>query len=363
MPIKLIKPVKQLFDNSWKNSNQQESPFLTNEFFKALEESHVIGEKTGWDPLMFHNENSKLFTFSKSHSYGEYIFDWDWANAYERHGHNYYPKLTSMIPFTSVTTKHFLGKCSKELMDSYEYFYKEGDYSSSHFLFLDQSEIDFFKSYDYLIRDSFQYHFINERYESFDYFLSQLKSRKAKQIKKERAFPAEFSFHEYSGENLTLDHAQRMYQFYLTTVTKKGAVAYLNEDFFKIIFSSLKKQIFYVEARFKDKLIAGSLYFFSSDKLFGRYWGAIENHPNLHFELCYYRGIELAIKNKLKIFEAGAQGEHKIARGFRPVKTFSAHKMKNSNFHDAIKKYISDERIQIDSILPELSKGLPFKKD
>lgn len=358
MPIAAI---KQFIDQSWKKIGKGESPFLSYEFFKALEESHVIGVNSGWEPFVIQNEKSMLYTFKKSHSYGEYIFDWDWAQAYERHGHNYYPKLTSMIPFTSVTTKHFIGEYSKEIMDSYENFYKEGIYSSSHFLFLDRSEIDFFKSYDYLIRDSFQYHFINEQYESFDSFLSKLKSKKAKQIKKERTFSAEFSFHEYSGENLTLEHAKRMFQFYSATIAKKGAMAYLNEEFFKLIFASLKHQIFYVEAHLKDVPIAGSLYFFNSEKLFGRYWGAIDDHSNLHFELCYYRGIEFTIKNNFQVFEAGAQGEHKIARGFRPVKTFSAHKMKNPSFHEAIKKYINNERIQIDSILPELSKGLPFK--
>jgi uncharacterized protein len=355
-------PIRQLNESSWQSLRTDHIPFLSYEFFKALNDCKVIGESSGWEPIYFQKENSLLFSFIKTHSYGEYIFDWDWARAYERHGFSYYPKLTSMIPFTSVTTKHFIGECSSTLMKSYEKFYLEGPYSSSHFLFLDHSEIEFFKSFNYMIRDSFQYHFFNQNYEVFDDFLGKLKPKKGKQIRKERNFDDSFSFHRYTGKDLCEIHASQMYQFYLSTISSKGSISYLNEDFFKEIFKALKDQILYVEACRNAVPIAGALYFFSSKRLYGRYWGAVENHANLHFELCYYQGIEFLLEKKLEVFEAGAQGEHKIPRGFRPVKTYSAHKIKDPSFSKAIQTYIDNERQEIDRLLPELSKMLPFKE-
>jgi predicted N-acyltransferase len=357
-----VRIVNELKDSGLDKIDGFGSPFLSYEFFNSLVESGSIGKGSGWNPFYINDPGvSTLFTFIKEHSYGEYIFDWDWANFYHKYNISYYPKLTSMIPFTSATTPHFLGERSKEVMDTYEKFYNANDFSSSHFLFLSKDEIEFFRSYNYIIRDSFQYHFSNDNYSSFEDFLSVLKSKKAKQIKKERNFTENISFNKYTGDEITTDHAAEMYEFYLSTIGNKNAIAYLTKDFFIKIFESLRKNIYFVQAKKGNISIAGALYFYSNDTLYGRYWGAIEDISNLHFELCYYQGIDICIEKGISVFEAGAQGEHKISRGFRPVKTYSAHKFKQPEFHQAIEKYIEDERVGVEAIMTQLSERLPFK--
>jgi predicted N-acyltransferase len=358
-----IKITPHIDNDQWNSIPKSDSPFLGQGFFEALTESGSIGGESGWQPLYIHNEEDKgiLYSFIKNHSYGEYIFDWDWANGFAQNGLDYYPKLTSMIPLTSATTDHFLGNRSQELMEKYEEFYNSNPFSSSHFLFLQRSEIEFFKSFGYIIRDSFQYHFFNKSYTSFEHFLEHLKSRKAKQIRKERKFKDGVEFNRITGQDLTPAHAKEMYQFYLSTIDLKQAISYLKEDFFTLVFEKCKEDILYVQATHMGNPIAGALYFFSSEVLYGRYWGANFDVPNLHFELCYYQGIEFCIENQIKIFEAGAQGEHKISRGFEPTLTYSAHKIKHVEFHKAIENYILNERKQIKDTFPILCERLPFK--
>ena len=368
--MRSIKPhtsIASISESLWRRAAETASPFHKYEFFHALEASQSIGKSSGWQPLYFVDEEVEtiMFTFVKNHSYGEYIFDWQWANAYHENSIPYYPKLTSMIPFTPVTSAHFISRdtnlnSNHLLMKSYEELYRQNDLSSSHFLFIHPSEHDFFEQYNYLIRESMQYHFTNDGYLDFEHFLNQLKGRKAKQIRKERMLQDVF-VQSYTGDQLTQEHAERMYQFYCQTIEDKNAIAYLKKDFFLIIFETMKQNILYVEATQNDEAAAGSLFFYDSTKLYGRYWGSNKTIFNLHFELCYYRGIEFCIEKKLKTFEAGAQGEHKIPRGFRPLKTFSAHKLKNSLFHNGIGNYILEEKKQLDLLMIELSKLLPFK--
>jgi predicted N-acyltransferase len=355
------KLTNQLNDSGWDKMDPLGFPFLSFDFFKTLEESKSIGEGTGWNPIYISDADSLIYTFVKEHSYGEYIFDWDWANFYHEHNIQYYPKLTSMIPFTSVTTPHSLGKLSQSCMQRYEKFYEDNHFSSSHFLFLTESELDFYRSFNYIIRDSFQYHFTNKDYTCFDGFLSDLKNKKAKQIRKERIFDDNIKLNQFTGNSLSSEHAEQMYKFYLSTIENKNAISYLTKGFFIEIFSRLKDNIYYVQASKDEKPIAGALYFYGPDRLYGRYWGATENITNLHFELCFYQGIEICIKEGLPVFEAGAQGEHKISRGFRPVKTYSAHKFKHPEFSNAIEKYIEGERENIQAVMSQLTERLPFK--
>lgn len=359
----MIKVSKSIQDSNWGQiKKEEESIFLSTCFFNLLEESKSIGEETGWVPLLFSKEKSScLFTFIKGHSYGEYIFDWDWANFYHSYNVPYYPKLTSMIPFTSVTTSHFKGMESQCLMNEYEQFYLKNNLSSSHFLFIKKEEIAFFETNNYLIRDSFQYHFYNKNYVSFNEYITDLKSKKAKQILKERDSLKGIQINKITGEKLTLEHAQEMYGFYLKTIESKNAIAYLSRDFFIGAFDNLKMNLLYVQAKSESEVLAGALYFYDKNRLYGRYWGADKSIPNLHFELCLYQGIEFCIEKKIDVFEAGAQGEHKISRGFRPTKTYSAHKFKHPQFHNAIAKYIEDERESIDLLISNFSKKLPFK--
>ncbi len=352
----------------WDKAAANKSPFLQYDFFYALEKSQSIGAGSGWLPLYFidESENSIFYSFVKSHSYGEYIFDWQWANAYKENGVEYYPKLTSMIPFTPITTTHFLMPDFKQdsalnLLNSYHDFYKTYQFSSSHLLFLNEGEIPFLKNQGYLIRESMQYHFINNGFNNFEDYLQKMKGRKAKQVRKERIFP-DLEIHQFTGNDLTPMHAETMYQFYLSTIDQKNAIDYLKKDFFLLVFDTMKENILYVQASNGTEAIAGSLFFYDSDKLYGRYWGSHVEVENLHFELCYYQGIEFCIQKKLNVFEAGAQGEHKISRGFRPTKTYSAHQLKNEQFHMGISRYIAEEKVVLEESIKELSLQLPFKE-
>lgn len=329
-------------------------------FWKVLEDSGSINETRGMSKIEFKTSDASLVTFSKTHSYGEYIFDWSWADAYAKSGLPYYPKLTSMTPFTPATAPHFMG-----LQSQWDDLLKQHDealrnHSSAHFLFTTKDEQTFLGNHGYLLRDSFQYHFFNEDFKNFGDFLTKLKSKKAKNIRQERAHP-ELKIERLTGELLTTEHAQEMYQFYLMTLEEKRAIPYLTADFFKLLFERLPQNTLYVRATKENELTAGALFYYDEEKIYGRYWGAKTFIPHLHFELCYYQGIDFCIERGLKVFEAGAQGEHKIARGFRPVLTTSAHQINHPGFRTAIANYIQAERLQVAQAMDELSKLLPFR--
>ena len=334
------------------------------EFFLSLEESGSIGEESGWIPVIIASEDIGLiYTFVKTHSYGEFIFDWQWANAFERHGIPYYPKLTSMAPLTPVNTNHFIMRSFSEekavlLLTALEDWYEKHQLSSLHFLFMNEEERPFFAKRGYLERETFQYHYTN-KYQNFEDFLSDLKTKKAKNLRSERIF-SDVLFSQFSGSSLLPEHADRMYEFYLATIDKKDGQAYLTQDFFKIIFEKMKDNILYVEAS-RGQPIAGSMFYFDEKRLLGRYYGALEEVSNLHFELCYYQGMDFCFKNSIPLFEAGAQGEHKIPRGFRPIKIYSAHKIKHQAFESAIANFLKSEKLQTEEIIAELSGRLPFK--
>ncbi len=353
----------------WDKLKSPYNPFLNHEFITSLTESGCIGADKGQLPHYFYHEKNMgiLYSFNKGHSYGEYIFDWAWADAHEKHGITYYPKLTSMVPFTPVTTSHFImphfdEDVANELLEQYENFYLQHNFSSSHFLFLPPEEIAFFRKHNYIIRESLQYHFFNEDYEDFDAFLLTLQGRKAKNIRKERQHQ-NLKITQYTKDELNEDQAQRMYHFYISTIENKNSFEYLNEKFFKMIFHTMKNNILYVEASYEDRSVAGSLFFYDEKTLYGRYWGSHIQIENLHFELCYYQGIDFCLKNKLKLFEAGAQGEHKIARGFRPTRIYSAHKLKHQGFHSAVAQFILREKEEIGMLIEELYRKLPFKSE
>lgn len=349
----------------WDKHQPESNPFLNYEFMDALIKSQSVKTETGWTPAFLKNDHGILMSFIKTHSYGEYIFDWGWADAYSKHRLAYYPKLTSVLPFTPVTTQHFLMKTFNEeyaniLLKEHIQSYVNSSVSSTHFLFLSPHEIPIFKKQDFLIRESIQYHFFNPGYKSFEDFLGHLKSKKAKNIRHERNFE-NLSIKKFTGQELTQEHAKRMYQFYISTIANKNSYDYLNEEFFKLIFSNLSKNILYIEAYINEIPVAGSLFFYDHEKLYGRYWGSNIYIDNLHFELCYYQGIDFCIEKKISVFEAGAQGEHKIARGFRPIRTYSAHKIKHPAFSVAISQFIETEKIHVNASIEKLSKYLPFK--
>ncbi len=341
------------------------NPFIQSEFFEALTKSRSVCPETGWEPMEWNHDELKLYGYVKSHSYGEYIFDWSWAEAYERVGLPYYPKFVSMVPFSPVTTPHFTGSQfdsikALSLHSSFNDFYQKTNLTSAHFLFLPEEEVEFFRSQKYLMRETIQYHFTNDGHADFESFLGGLKGKRAKTIRQERKIPV--TIRRFTGSELTSEHAVRMYAYYISTIEHKNSFDYLNSAFFQILFQSLSKNILFVEAYEGEQPIAGSLFLYDEEMLYGRYWGSHKFVEFLHFELCYYQGIDFCLEKKLRGFEAGAQGEHKIARGFRPVVIHSAHKLKEPTFHRAVGDFVEREKIVNRMNREKLSELLPFKK-
>ncbi len=329
-------------------------------FWKVLQDSGSTDHTRGMQLHTFTSGDARLNTFSKTHSYGEYIFDWAWAQGFERSGLPYYPKLTSMVPFTPATAPHFWGSTQEwpRLLAQHDELLKH--HSSAHFLFTTPEEQRFLGENGHLLRDSFQYHFINEGDADFTQFLARLKAKKAKHIRREREFPG-LTIERLTRSQLTQDHAREMHGFYRSTLEEKQAIAYLTPAFFELLFTTLPENVLYARARDGDRLIAGALFYYDTQRLYGRYWGAHAHVPNLHFELCYYQGIDFCLEKRLAVFEAGAQGEHKIQRGFRPVLTTSAHKINHPGFAKAIEGFIAKEKEGVRETMAELSQLLPFR--
>ncbi|WP_372655145.1 GNAT family N-acetyltransferase [Halobacteriovorax sp.] len=367
MQVKIYSSIDNIKESDWNQLIHPDDIFNKYHFHRALEVSECIGlERSQVPHYITVSEDSVLraacVVYIKDHSYGEYIFDWAWADLYSRYGEDYYPKLIAQNPFTPATNRTFLYTDSKyipELMSELQKLSESLGVSSKHLLFLDAKELPLLP-FEYKTRASFQYHWKNKGYKDFEDFLTHLKSRKAKQIRKERK--TDLEIREIPADKLT-KYSATFFELYISTISKKNSYAYLNYEFFNYIFTHMKSSIRLIGAFHEEKLIAASLYFIGEKKLYGRYWGAREEFRNLHFELCYYQGIDMAIANKLDTFEAGAQGEHKISRGFEPTKTYSAHVIFDERFRAPIYNFISEEENQIDNLLPELSKRLPFKAD
>lgn len=365
MQVEIFSSIDHIKESEWNQLIHPNDIFNSYHFHKALEISKCIGKERGQVPhYITISKNGELkaacVVYQKDHSYGEYIFDWAWADLYQRYGRNYYPKLTAQNPFTPATNRTFLFKEEEyleKIILEVEILATAINSSSNHFLFLEENETGILPK-NYKLRTSFQYHWKNYSYQNFESFLSRMKSRKAKQIRKERK--TNLTIREVPPESLK-DYAQVFYSLYTSTIQKKHSHAYLNLDFFEYIFTHLTASINLIVAYDNNSLVAASLFFVGRDKLYGRYWGAVEEYNNLHFELCYYQGIETCIREGIATFEAGAQGEHKIPRGFEPTKTYSAHKIYDNNFRSPIYNFIDEECRQIDELLPELAKKLPFK--
>ena len=371
---RVFNSVDQIGEVSWRRLEPPNFPFASYKYLNALEKTSCVGVDTGWQPYYFTCWKDTLLegailTYLKTDSYGEYIFDFAWANAYHQNKVSYYPKLLAAIPFTPATGPKILlsTKGSDEvtlcLLEAIETFSKENHLSSVHALFLEKDELPSFEKAHYKIRHSYQFHWQNNDYKNFQSFLSDLKSKRRKEIIRERnqVAKAGLKISVLTGAQLTENHADVMYRFYLDTIHKMGGQAYLNKAFFKDVFENMRDQIVLVLAQnSQDQFVAGALNFNSQEKLFGRYWGCLTDYKALHFELCYYQTIEFAIAQKIKIFEAGAQGEHKFQRGFLPALTYSAHKIADPRFRDAISNFIDDEKKQIDLLFGEYLTHNPF---
>jgi predicted N-acyltransferase len=343
-------------------------PFLSHAFLSALEDSSSVGRGTGWTPapILIEDEGSHLIAaapaYLKTHSQGEYVFDHGWADAWERAGGQYYPKLQIAVPFTPVPGPRLLGSRPQQLLAAAEAVTIQNDISSAHITFIDEAGAAEAERRGWLIRHGIQYHWCNRGYGSFDDFLAALSSRKRKTIRKERAAATEaLEIRTLRGSEIGAAEWDAMWAFYQDTGSRKWGRPYLKRDFFDLIGERMGDQVLLFLAYRNGLPIAGALNFVGSDSLYGRYWGTIDELPFLHFELCYYRAIEWAIEHGLGSVQAGAQGEHKVARGYDPVITRSAHFIPNRSFREAVADFLETERAAIASEAEWLRRNLPYR--
>ncbi|MBM7066012.1 GNAT family N-acetyltransferase [Actibacterium sp. 188UL27-1] len=350
-------------------------PFTTHRFLKALEDSRSVGVGTGWQPSYIVARQGDLIIaaaplFAKNHSQGEYIFDHSWAHAYERAGGRYYPKLQVAVPFTPATGRRFLCRPGHEetgmaaLTQGAVQVAAQNQISSLHITFCTEAEAEAGAQMGLMHRRSQQFHWENPGYEDFDGFLASLSSRKRKNIRKERATAQAFGGQliRLTGDQIEPQHWDAFWRFYQDTGARKWGTPYLTRAFFDRAQETLRDDMLLVLAERDGAYVAGALNFIGRETLFGRYWGAIEDHPCLHFEVCYYQAIDYAITHGLRRVEAGAQGEHKLARGYLPVSVHSLHWVGDPGFRDAISEFLQAEACAVDQEIEILTSYGPFKK-
>jgi len=369
---------KKSWDKCANPKSRDFNPFIGYEFLKALELSGSINGESGWlssyITLLDNNNNLKgcIPSYIKNNSMGEYVFDYSWAEAYARIGGSYYPKIQISIPFTPATTQKLLtvnndldNKIKADLVSGICDVTKNLDCSSAHITFISETETKFLKDLGWLIRTDQQFHWNNYHYRDFQDFLDALSSRKRKNIKKERsnALKNSVNIEILHHKDIKTSHWDHFFNFYINTSMRKWGHSYLTREFFAMIGDNMSENILLVMAKRKNKYIAGALNFIGNNILYGRNWGAVEDHKYLHFEVCYYQAIEYAIKNNLKRVEAGAQGPHKIARGYEPQITHSAHWIRDLNLSNAVSEYLKDERKFIQENINILGSYTPFKKN
>ena len=374
-----IRPVQSIGDihpQDWNGFVGPYNPFLQHEFLLALEESGCTTAATGWQPahLAFYLDNQLAGVapaYLKTHSMGEYVFDWAWADAYQRYGMDYYPKLLIAIPFTpcqgprllfSETLRQWMTPA--RIHDALDAITTRLGAHSWHLLFPDRQDQALLDRSDQLHRIGCQFHWHNHDYNTFEDFLARLTSRKRKSIRKERRQVADqgISFRHFSGDDIPDNVLAAFHVFYQATYLKRGQRPYLNKAFFRLLKDHQAEQLHLVMAVIGGEMIAGALFLTGEDTLYGRYWGCLEEFDHLHFETCYYQGIELAIRLGLARFDAGAQGEHKLVRGFEPVITHSWHGVMHPGFRDAIERFTSEEAEHVMAYTEDALRALPFRQ-
>ncbi|WP_165855602.1 GNAT family N-acetyltransferase [Marinobacter sp. JSM 1782161] len=377
LTIEPVASVDAIAPGDWDRLSGTGNPFLRHHFFAALEHSGCTTATTGWEPahLLIRLDgqlHGLIPAFRKTHSMGEYVFDWGWADAYARYGVDYYPKLLMAVPFTPSQGHRLL--LSPTLRDRL----KPGDLNplldeaarelgchSWHLLFPNSADQRLLEAPNRLHRLGCQFHWFNRDYRSFDDFLAQLTSRKRKSIRKERRQIAEqgIAFDHYPGHALPNSVLDAFHVFYQATYLKRGQRPYLNRDFFQHLRDSQPEQLHVIMARLDERMIAGALFLHGEDTLYGRYWGCLEEYDHLHFETCYYQGIELAIERGLRCFDAGAQGEHKLVRGFEPQLTHSWHWVAHPGFAEAIADFCEEEAMDVRGYRDAALEALPYRQE
>tara|TARA_Y100001960_G_C14723349_1_gene853667 strand:- start:116 stop:1300 length:1185 start_codon:yes stop_codon:yes gene_type:complete len=375
--IRATSSIASIDATEWDACAGDTNPFLCHAFLKALEDSGSVRVETGWLPyhVVVEGVDGRIRgaapLYVKSHSQGEYMFDYGWADAFERAGGQYYPKLQLAVPFTPVTGPRLLARNDRELVMNRELVLagcvevaSQLEVSSLHITFLTEHEWKQCGESGLLKRTGEQFHWLNNGYATFDEFLSDLTSRKRKQIRRERREIQEntdLDIQVFTGEDLKEEHWDAFFGFYIDTSNRKWGRPYLNRQFFSLIGETMADRIALVLAMRNGNYIAGALNFIGSDALYGRNWGCSEDHRFLHFEACYYQAIQFAIERGLERVEAGAQGTHKLARGYLPVHTYSVHWIREVKFREAIERYLAHERQQVDQDITYLSTHSPFR--
>jgi len=377
MEVKQINSMTQVNCANWNRLTGDAYPFLHHEFLLALEQSGSVSEQTGWSPshlLVMDEDELVAFMplYLKQHSWGEYVFDHQWAQAYQQQGIDYYPKWLTAIPLTPCQGPRIVIKAAIDplevthtLLIFIKQLSEQRGISSWHCLFPVPQQVELLRSLGLSIREGVQFHWINQGYRDFNDFLQTLSASKRKMLKRERRRVSEqgICLLRIAGPDVSDLQWQVFFQFYKMTYLKRGSQPYLNLAFFQQIAATMGEQLLLVLAVKDDNYIAAALSFVGADTLFGRYWGCYEEYNGLHFEACYYQGLDYCIEQGLKRFDSGAQGEHKISRGFEPITTYSAHWLKDDRFAIAIEHFLAREQKAVRLYKQDAASYLPFKQE
>jgi predicted N-acyltransferase len=376
--VRVLSRIGDVDEAAWDACAGDDDPFLSHAFLRALEDSGSATLEQGWQPqhLAVHDRHGNVTAvaplYLKLHSYGEYVFDWSWASAYQRAGGSYYPKLQCCVPFTPVTGRRLLVKpgepeeaLQRVLLSGMLAVGREHDVSSLHITFPTEAEWALCGGVGLLRRVGIQYHWQNRGYRSYDDFLAALLSRKRKALKKERrrAADAGATIRVLRGDDIKPQHWDRFYRFYCSTIDRKWGSPYLTSDFFHAIGEKLGQRVVLVVGEEDGRLVAAALHLLGRRALYGRYWGCEGERAYLHFETCYHRAIELAIELGLERVEAGAQGAHKMLRGYLPARTYSAHHIVDPGLGRAVERFLGEERPAIEREMGAMLQDSPFSAD
>lgn len=368
--------ISEIDREAWHSLSGSGYPFLRHEFLQAAEETRCVSPDTGWTPRHLTLSDQRglraaLLLYEKSHSWGEFVFDWAWANAYEQAGLNYYPKLVSAVPFTPATSPRLLlrdasdTEAAQATLDAAMALARDGEYSSLHFLFPTAAEADWLAGNDFMLRKDCQFHWHNRQYRSFDEFLATFTATKRKKARRDRRRVAEngITFRRVRGAEVDNTSLAVIYELISNTFLRRGSLPYFSQAFFASINQQLCDEILYILAEKDAQIIGCAVFFESGTHLYGRYWGSRGHVDSLHFETCYYQGIDYCIETGKTVFEPGTQGEHKVSRGFSPVPTGSAHWLAHAEFARAIERYLDDEGRHVDRYIDAIDDHTPYRAE